>query len=440
MSSSSISIDPTVPSFLPEGGQGTAFDTARAAQPGVSSIPPVDLQVENYGEGEEEWDDEDEEDDDGPGWLSGDTVAFASSMFIHMGMVLALALIPMFEHREKRSVLLAPPAPELIPEQAIVAAEDVAYSDIPQNAIGALSSSSSEMAEAAAPELSDISEIPTPMEIEPRPMAKLDIKKVFDQAVAPLQAPLLRKGSVGEGVTGANGAVDRVTFEILNAMEERPTLVVWLFDESGSLIRQRQEILDRFDRIYEELGIVQEAQERRRPSSMKKDPLLTSIISFGQNIHLMTKEPTSDMNEIKNAVRAIEEDTTGVERVFSALYTAANEYKSMRRSVGQNGPARNVLLIVVSDERGDDQEGLEPTVDLCRKYGMPVYVIGVPAPFGREHTYVKYVDPDPKYDQTPSGLRSIRAPNRSCLNAYRSVTRQTSKKNRPLIAVLDRMP
>ena len=31
---------------------------------------------------------------------------------------------------------------------------------------------------------------------------------------------------------------------------------------------------------------------------------------------------------------------------------------------------------------------------------MPVYVVGVPAPFGIQKTQVKYVDPDPKYDQT----------------------------------------
>jgi len=30
---------------------------------------------------------------------------------------------------------------------------------------------------------------------------------------------------------------------------------------------------------------------------------------------------------------------------------------------------------------------------------MPVYVIGVPAPFGRQETQMKWVDPDPKYDQ-----------------------------------------
>ncbi len=47
------------------------------------------------------------------------------------------------------------------------------------------------------------------------------------------------------------------------------------------------------------------------------------------------------------------------------------------------------MIVVFTDEAGDDVDALDATVDLCRKYEMPVYVIGVPAPFGRETAYVK---------------------------------------------------
>ncbi len=97
----------------------------------------------------------------------------------------------------------------------------------------------------------------------------------------------------------------------------------------------------------------------------------------------------------------IENDPSGVERVFSAVYAAADQFKSLRRNIASRGPRRNVLLVVVTDERGDDVAGMESTIEICQKYGMPVYVVGVPAPFGREHTLIKYVDPDPEFDQTP---------------------------------------
>jgi len=57
--------------------------------------------------------------------------------------------------------------------------------------------------------------------------------------------------------------------------------------------------------------------------------------------------------------------------------------------------------VVFTDEAGDDIDSLDATVDVCRKYEMPVYAIGVPAPFGRQTAFVKYVDPDPNFDQSP---------------------------------------
>jgi hypothetical protein len=58
------------------------------------------------------------------------------------------------------------------------------------------------------------------------------------------------------------------------------------------------------------------------------------------------------------------------------------------------------MIVAFTDEVGSDQNDLDSTVKLCRRYAMPVYVVGVPAPFGRQNTQMKWVDPDPKFDQT----------------------------------------
>jgi len=47
---------------------------------------------------------------------------------------------------------------------------------------------------------------------------------------------------------------------------------------------------------------------------------------------------------------------------------------------------------------------------MCLKYAVPVYVIGVPAPFGRDKIEVKWVDPDPKYDQSPQWGEVVQGP------------------------------
>jgi hypothetical protein len=229
------------------------------------------------------------------------------------------------------------------------------------------------------------------------------------QVVGLVQSNQSSKGLTGVGATGTDGAVDRVTYEILQMMEERPTLVVWLFDQSGSLHERKKEIRERFNKIYEELGIVQQSDETLK--GKVDDPrLLTSVVAFGDNVNLITPKPLADLEEIQKAIDSIEVDTTGNEKVFTALYLAGEQYKHLRSTRSRKEPERNVMMIVVTDERGDDAEGLDSTIKLYRQFAMPVYVVGSPAPFGREFTYIRYVDPDPQYDQTPTWAQVDQGP------------------------------
>jgi hypothetical protein len=189
------------------------------------------------------------------------------------------------------------------------------------------------------------------------------------------------------------------------SLEERKTLVIWLFDQSGSLTRQRAEINDRFDRIYHELGVIEAAGN---PAFSRHDdkPLLTSVIAFGQQVNFLIDKPTDNLAEIKDAVAAMKQDDTGTEFVFTAIYSAVEKYRRYR----SESPIRNIMLVVFTDEVGDDQAGLDKTVNLCRRLEVPVYVVGVPAPFGLDETLVKWVDPDPNYDQTPQWGRVSQGP------------------------------
>ncbi len=340
---------------------------------------------------------------------NGETTAMIGSLLVHLIIILSLALIPLRAERDEEAVVIVstPPADQLENVEMI---DEVTYSDVPQLKVGANSLADSQMAEASAQIFAEVSEIPSPVELDQSDRGEFLLNEYFNEAVAPLDKLANQKGKVGQGTEGAVGAVDRITFELLQSMEERPTLIVWLFDQSGSLHRQRKEIRDRFDRIYAELGIAQHNQADAFRRNDKDIPLLTSIVGFGSDVKLYTEEPTDDLNEIKRIIDGISVDSTGEEKVFTAITSAANEFKSLRRSRGSLGPQRNVLFVVVTDEKGDDDSLLEPSIDACRKWGIPVYVIGVPAPFGRQHTLVKYVDPDPKFDQTPQWAQVDQGP------------------------------
>jgi hypothetical protein len=355
----------------------------------------------------EAWDDDELEDD--AGWFSDQSAAFIGSMIVHLAVLLFLGLTPLIQaHDPEAIVIVSSPPPQEIDDLKEI--DVVTYSDAPQEEVGADSTAEAEMAQATAEMFAEIAQIPNPVELQPDLKGDIFVNNLFNQPVAPMERLDKQRGKSGEGVKGAAGAIDRLTFEILQSLEERPTLVVWLFDQSGSLIHQKTDIRNRFDKIYEELGVVAKAREKKMsPEERRAAPLLTSIIGFGKDVKLFTEDPIDDLDEIKAVLDSFPIDTSGIERPFTAVELAADRYKTMRRSVG-SGPTRNVLLVVVTDERGDDIDRLEPAVAACRRHGMPVYVIGSPAPFGREHTLIKYVDPDPKFDQTPQWAQVDQGP------------------------------
>lgn len=334
--------------------------------------------------------------------FDGDSPTFMVSLLVHIALLVVLAIIKVPQHEDQVTlVITSPVAIERVEELELP--DDFYFSELPSEQIGAHSTNSTEMAFSEAPIVAEVAAIPSPNEIEvTSEIAQLEINNMIEQATGlHYNANLAVKGAAGHGTTGAVGAIDRLTHEILLSLEERKTLVVWLFDQSPSMIKQRSEVLDRFDKVYQELGVIEAAENPAFKKHADK-PLLTSIVAFGDKVSLLTKKPTDNLSEIKSVVKSIEMDNSGVERIFSAIYMSADQYKSMRvTKEGADGPERNVMIIAFTDEAGEDQSGLDKTVQLCRRYEIPVYVVGVPAPFGQQQTMVKWVDPDPKYDQTP---------------------------------------
>lgn len=331
--------------------------------------------------------------------FDSDVLSFFVSLVLHVALVAALAyvVIPVQEVQPELVIVSDPPL-EVV-EDIVLAPEDFAVSDIPVDEVGAGSKLGEGMAISLAPEIAPVTDVPIPVDTDPSPVAEFEINNTFDvpSAIA-VDKMIAIKGTAGEGATGAEGAVDRLTYEILQSLDDNKTLVVWLFDQSPSMIKQRATVNERFERIYRELGIVEAAGTSAFKKHEEK-PLLTSVMCFGGDVKWMTKEPTDNLAEIQEAVAKIPADDSGDEMTFTAVLKAAQKYASYRNP-GKD--KRNVMLVVFSDEIGSDaNEKLDITVKTCRRMAMPVYVVGVPAPFGQRETQVKWVDPDPKFDQTP---------------------------------------
>lgn len=336
-----------------------------------------------------------------------ETPAWAASLFVNVAFLVGLAIFGWPEEPPKQVVTYIEPDEELPPEEEITLPQEFAFSDKPVEEIGAQSIDGAAMAESLAPILAEESEAPTPPTPEETSLVS-DVTVDFQEEVIAEAKGLKQsdrrivKGAAGVGTTGAMGAIDRITHEIYVSLQQRKTLVIWAFDATVSLSQQRRQLHDRMDRIYEELGVIEAAGN---PAFAKHDdkPLLTSVYAFGDKVDPQIQVPTDNLAEIKLAIKNIPIDRSGKEKAFEAIYTAADGAKRYAND-------RNVMIVVFTDEVGDDQTRVDDTIKLCRKFHMPVYVVGVPAPFGRGETEMKWVDPDPAYDQTAQWGRVNQGP------------------------------
>ncbi|MDE0935893.1 MAG: VWA domain-containing protein [Mariniblastus sp.] len=329
--------------------------------------------------------------------IDGEIPFWVVSLGFHLVVIIFLARIMMPEESVKAVNLMIDDAVDQVVEEDIPM--EIQFDELLTEEIGADGDDGFETAAAQAPIIDPISEDAIDLEMQLRDVADIVTDNDFIEATAESMAIVPVKGSVGNSVKAASGAVDRMTQEILMSMQERETVVVWMFDQSASLMEQREEIVQRFDRIYDELGILQAAGHASFAD--KKQPLLTQVYAFGSQIKPLLKNPTPSLTTIKEAIQSIERDSTGIENVMETVVIAAKDHASYRRIDKTTGkPKNNVMLIIVSDESGDDKNQVDNAIRICNQHQMPVYVIGVPAPFGRTNTEVKWVDPDPEFDQS----------------------------------------
>ena len=122
--------------------------------------------------------------------------------------------------------------------------------------------------------LTELGDIPT-LELDSEQLTSPD----------PEQTMLVR-GVGAVGVTGSSGAVDRLTGEILHSLDQRPTLVVWLFDNSASLSTQRELIASRFDRVYDRTRRDPRARSRRIQAARRSAALnCNRVVWFEDRFH-----------------------------------------------------------------------------------------------------------------------------------------------------------
>ena len=318
--------------------------------------------------------------------LDGDTPAWAMSLVLHVVVLLSLALIglPAIAPRQSSITILAPT--QVVEEDVLVAPEMTVA--VEEQASASSDAENLEISTAVASVLSD------------DPVVTVDVAEALNAelAISPIDLPpsgaelgdylqvgRAGTGDTGVGTAGTGGAVDRLTMEIAASLQQRATVVCWVFDQSVSLAGQRKEIAGRLDRVFDELGL--------SGAETKEHELLNLVFAYGQKVAPLVKEPTRETGEVVKAIESISIDESGVEMTFTAIAEAAKKAKQVRISPTK----RNVMIIVFTDEVGNDQQYADQVAAFCRAQAMRVYVVGVPAPFGKREVKMKFTEFDPRY-------------------------------------------
>jgi len=213
-------------------------------------------------------------------------------------------------------------------------------------------------------------------------------------------AATTRGNNARAAVDSGAQAVDRLTEELAQLLGRRKLLLVWCFDQSGSMRPDREEISRRIAKIYTELGLM---------GSTKDDSLLTAVASFGKGFLVHTKKPLSDPAAIQQAIAEVPVDDSGVEMMCQAV---ASALRTHRRWLGDGLPPadarpaatgeladlseRQMVVVLVTDETGersDNQTFLERVIGDAKQIGARLYVMGREAPFGCPYEQVIWTDP-----------------------------------------------
>ena len=207
-------------------------------------------------------------------------------------------------------------------------------------------------------------------------------------------------GMIGGDVTFAapevGVALDQIAREILRHVSQHKVTVVWLFDESESMKDDQKAIKAKFDRVVSELNIntpedlnVSTSSPSGKGGKKKAGgpPLNHAIVGFGEDVHFEQEKPTADIEVISRSIDRLRIDTTGKENTMSAVGKVIAHYSNLITA------ERKLLIVLVTDESGDDGDYVEEARQAAVSRDVPIYIIGRQALFGYGHLTIAYTDP-----------------------------------------------
>lgn len=190
-------------------------------------------------------------------------------------------------------------------------------------------------------------------------------------------------GDITFEAKGIGEALDQLAREILRHLSQHKLTVVWLFDESESMKDDQRAIREKFDQVATALKIHVDGSSSKKQAP----PLSHAIVGFGREVHYELEKPTFDIDRIGRAIERLRVDDSGTENTLQAIQETIAHYSSLIRK------DRRLLIVLVTDESGDDGARIEEAHQAAVGMKVPIYVIGRQSLFGYDRAHLRYVDP-----------------------------------------------
>lgn len=299
-----------------------------------------------------------------------DMPAWGISLMVHLGILVGLMSITWVIENQVDFELTSTIEPEEVKEEEYVISTEVTEDIGSSSDLNILGPSMAAAQDAGFDNHREEQDQIEDQLIDPR-------VKMIEPMMSPNEADLMEVidlTGTTEHAGGTAGAIDRLTQEIADSVRQRKTMVVWVLDESLSMESRREMVAERFRSIYGQLKSLDIGVE---------ESLTTGVIGYGQDVRVLVEEPTADIDVLTKAVGQIRNDESGKEMVFTAVNEALRVFLPEKRK-----QRANMMVILVTDERGDDYLLLEKTVKRCTDKGVRVYCVGNASVFGREKGYL----------------------------------------------------
>lgn len=183
--------------------------------------------------------------------------------------------------------------------------------------------------------------------------------------------------------------VRKVTTEITRSLDLGPTLVVWLIDRTNTSFKLASSATTAAKDFYE-------SQPVRQMTLENKQLLLTAVVGFDEKIDFVLDPPSDNWQAARDALGKVPQSTVARKNTFAAVKQVLEKYGPLRTS------ERQVVLVILTSEAGDDSDLADEVVSIVRKQAIPVYVVGTASPWGQGNPY----DYDPDATRPSKGEKS----------------------------------